>query len=187
MEIPEQDLMYVFAHFDSRKQGQISYEDFMLNVLGSLNYERKHIADQAWRKLDVGMSGRVQVDQFFCNPSKFSKLSNVKGMFKDLRNHPDVKSGRKYQEQVILDLNDLLEFHHNIIERAQSSFVSKNEFDNFLLYISANTEDDKYFEAIIQSIFKLETERNYQDSYAGQAGNFALNLPPKPNSWKKRI
>jgi len=102
------------------------------------------------------------------------QLSNIKGMFKDLRNHPDVKSGRKYQEQVISDLNDLLEFHHNIIERAQSSFVGKTEFENFLLYISANTEDDKHFEAIIQSIFKLETERNYQDSYAGQGGNFFL-------------
>lgn len=61
MEIPEQDLMYVFAHFDSRKQGQISYEDFMLNVLGSLNHDRKQIVDQAWRKLDVAMAGRVQV------------------------------------------------------------------------------------------------------------------------------
>ena len=36
-------------------------------------------------------------------------------MLRDLRNHPDVKSGRKTEDQVKTDYTELLDFHHEAI------------------------------------------------------------------------
>lgn len=50
----------------------------------------------------------------------------------------------------------------------RSPYVTREEFLDFLRYLSAPTTDDKFFELVIKNIFRIRDESNYSDFYAGQ-------------------
>jgi len=52
--------------------------------------------------------------------------------------------------------------------------VNRFLFDHFLSCLSASIEDDKYFEMIITSVFKIQYESKYYENYAG-AGKQGYN------------
>jgi len=52
----------------------------------------------------------------------------------------------------------------------KNPYVDREEFESFILCLSAAAEDDKYFELVILHTFKIRIETRYQDTVAGQAG-----------------
>lgn len=62
---------------------------------------RKRLVDQAFSKIDKDGNGWLDIE-------------DIKGVY-NARNHPDVKQGKKTEEEVLLEFIETFETHHNII------------------------------------------------------------------------
>jgi len=106
----------------------------------------------------------------------------LKNAFKDQRNHPDAKSGRKTDMQVTDEYTEAWDIYHNFIvkifylirnlflkTKPRKDYVTKQEFVNFLLYLNGAIEDDEYFRVTVQQTFKIRPESR-QNTWAGMTG-----------------
>ena len=114
----------LFEHFDRNKDGSINYDEFLLAIRvrilenrlilqGHMNHFRRNLVHQAFDILDADKSGELTI-------------SDLKGKY-DARNHPEVKAGKKTEDQVlteflktfesVYDLNvEILEDYFYVIE-----------------------------------------------------------------------
>lgn len=87
----------IFKLFDRDGSGQISYDEFLRAIRGEMNAFRKGLCMKAFRILDVDNSGAITMDEI---KSKYSaKL------------HPDVKAGKKTEDEVLGEFLDTFEDH----------------------------------------------------------------------------
>ena len=77
----------VFDFFDQEKNGQVSYDEFLVAVRGPLNERRKQFVYMAFEILDKNKSGVIEV-------------SDLIGVY-DGTKHPEVIAGKKTQEDVL--------------------------------------------------------------------------------------
>jgi hypothetical protein len=76
--------------------------------------------------------------------------------------HPDVKSGKKTEEQILLEFLETFETHHSLRNNgAPDHIVTKEEFEEYYNNISASVDDDKYFELMMNNAWKInEADRS---------------------------
>ena len=80
--------------------GTIDYEEFVRTVVGEMNDLRKNIVKKAFNKFDKNGNGVIEVDDLI-------DIYNA-------RMHPDVRSGKKTEEEVFGDFIDNFENHFAI-------------------------------------------------------------------------
>ena len=78
----------IFDHFDNDKSGSITFDEFLFTIRGELNERRTALVLQAFQILDADKSGVVEVN-------------DLRGKY-DASKHPDVKSGKKTTDEVLL-------------------------------------------------------------------------------------
>lgn len=66
-----------------------------------MNAFRKSLVAQAFTKLDKDRSGVVD-------------YHDIKGVY-NASNHPDVKIGKKTEEEILIEFLDTFELHHNLV------------------------------------------------------------------------
>jgi hypothetical protein len=98
------------------------------------------------------------------------KIAALKGTFKGLRNHPDVKSGRKTDMQVADEYNEAWDIFRTSVSQERTDYITRQEFDKFFLCLGATIEDDKVYEQTILQTFKIKPDPA-QKNWAGGAGN----------------
>ena len=88
MDIIDEDIQKVFNILDKAKKGIITFDEFLSGIKpsNSISNFRKTIVEQAFSKLDRNGLGTVA-------------LSDIKGLY-SAKFHPDVKKGKKSEEQV---------------------------------------------------------------------------------------
>lgn len=84
IDIPDEALHIVFNVFDSNHDGTIIYDEFLRAVRGEMNEFRRGLAIQAFKKIDVDSSSRLDIQ-------------DIKGVY-NASKHPDVLEGRKTEE-----------------------------------------------------------------------------------------
>ena len=98
------------------------------------------------------------MDLLFKKLDKFSigylEISDVKNGFYP-RFHPDVKSGKRNEEEILGEFLDTMEMHHQLFNKFPNSRVSKDEFIEYLRCISSTIEDDSNFEQYIVNAWKM--------------------------------
>ena len=76
------------------------------------------------------------------------------------QNHPDIRLGKKTEEEVLAEFIDTFEMHYGILVSretnpqhpgSKSRRVNMNEFLDYYDYVSALTSDDQYFYQLITS------------------------------------
>lgn len=77
----------LFDYFDVDSSGSISYDEFIRAVRGPMNMARKKMVAQAFKKLDKDGNGWIDIN-------------DVRGVYKADK-HPDVKSGKKTEDQIL--------------------------------------------------------------------------------------
>lgn len=77
----------VFDFFDQEKNGQISYDEFLVALRGPLNDRRKQFVYLAFEILDKDKSGIIET-------------KDLLGVY-DASKHPDVIAGKKTQEDIL--------------------------------------------------------------------------------------
>lgn len=98
--LQEQDIQAVFNTFDRDGNGSIDYDEFVRGVRGPMNQFRQNIVKAAFRKIDKDNSGILE-------------LNDIQGVYNASR-HPDVKSGKKTEDEVLGEFLETFEMHHSL-------------------------------------------------------------------------
>ena len=87
VELSDTEIQQVFSVFDRDGNGTIDYDEFVRGVRGPMNKFRQQIVKAAFNKIDKDGSGVLDVN-------------DIKGVYNASR-HPDVKSGKKSEDEIL--------------------------------------------------------------------------------------
>jgi Ca2+-binding EF-hand superfamily protein len=163
------DVETLFKMFDKSQDGLISYEEFMSTLSGSMNEFRMNVVMKAYENLE--------------SSGKEVTLNLLKSRF-SANKHPDVKNGKKTEEEVIKEFADTFEiFHSMYATNKEDEVVSEEEFMKYYNYISANIESDANFDIMMSNGWGLDYKSNLdKQPYAG-AANKIYSVSSK-SQWK---
>ena len=131
LTLSEIEVTQIVKHFDTNKDGQLSFDEFLRAIRGALNDRRLNMVHQAYRVLDKDGSGQVTIDDI--------------RMAYDVSFHPDFQSGRKTRDEVLADFMTVWETHK------RDQIVTIEEFEDYYKDISASVDSDDYFELMIRN------------------------------------
>ena len=138
----------LFEEFDTNKNGEINYEEFVAAFVGEMCERRKRLITILFESFDKNRKGFIDIDD----------LRNAYNP----KNHPDVISGKKTEDEVLAEFLDNLQYHFSLLKSDKEQENNKINIEEFLAFfnnISAGFEDDDYFENIIKAGFNLEDRR----------------------------
>ncbi|KAM3137798.1 hypothetical protein pb186bvf_010041 [Paramecium bursaria] len=150
IEVTDPEIDLVFSYFDRDNSGVIDLWGFMYVLRGEMNPFRIQLAEQVFEKFKQG---------------EFVLISNLRNNF-TVRNHPDLKSGKKQDDELVQDFFEPLLLLHNINGGFGHENISKDELIEFFSNFSAAIADDKYFEQILISLFRLDKDQT-KNHHAG--------------------
>ena len=131
LTLSEVEVTQIVKHFDTNKDGQLSFNEFLRAIRGDLNPRRQDMVHQAYAVLDKDGSGQVTIDDI--------RLAY------DVSFHPDFQSGRKSRDEVLADFMTVWETHK------RDHIVTIEEFEDYYKDISASIDSDDYFELMIRN------------------------------------
>lgn len=149
VNISQDECRKLFDLFDENDDGELHYDELMVNIRGQLSPFRKKLIKKAFDKLDADGNGQLEA-------------SDVKAFF-NAKNHPDVKSRKKTEDEVLDDFLQTFEVHRSL-SRADSNSkkgdgkVNLNEFMDYYSNVSASIDDDAYFELMITNAWNLNNK-----------------------------
>eukprot|EP01022_Parablepharisma_sp_SALTPOND_P007913 TRINITY_DN1341_c0_g1_i1.p1 TRINITY_DN1341_c0_g1~~TRINITY_DN1341_c0_g1_i1.p1 ORF type:complete len:726 (-),score=97.19 TRINITY_DN1341_c0_g1_i1:11973-14150(-) len=149
----ERDVDNLFKMFDKNMDGKISYSEFMDTMVGSMSEFRRNMVERAFDNLDVAGEGAVELESL-------KKAYNA-------RMHPDVKSGKKTEDEAANEFAITFDAHHNSYG-AEGNMVTRDEFVSYYTKISAAVETDSYFDVMMTDTWGLGLRSNIDKlPYAG--------------------
>lgn len=152
IDLTPNEIKVVFGTFDRDGQGSIDYEEFLRSIRGEMNERRKKIALKAFEKLDKDNSGIIDI-----NDIKY--LYNAK-------QHPEVRSGKKTEEDVFGEFLETFETHHNILKGNRDRRITQDEWIEYYNNVSMSIDNDEYFETMMVNAWKLNGNVQYAKGWA---------------------
>jgi Ca2+-binding EF-hand superfamily protein len=140
--VPPEDIDVIFNAFDLNRDGTIDYDEFVRIIKGDLTPNRLALVKKAYAKLDKDGSGVVDIN-------------DIKDVYNASR-HPDVISGKKTTDQILVEFLETFEMHHNVQngERADGQ-ITEDEFIEYYTNVSASLDNDEYFGIMMNSSWNL--------------------------------
>jgi Ca2+-binding EF-hand superfamily protein len=97
MGLNPKQVTQAFRIFDRDGSGEISYDEFLRTIRGEMNEFRAAIAKRAYAAMDTDGSGQVDINDI-------RQTYNAK-------QHPDVKAGKKTEDEILMEFLDTFEDH----------------------------------------------------------------------------
>jgi len=142
----KKDTDKLFAIFDRDRSGAIDYEEFLRGVRGEMNEFRKSLAMLAFNIMDADKSGIIDIDDI---RQKYNG-----------KMHPDVKSGKRTEDEILYEFIDTFEKHHSDnVEDERDGRVSKAEWCEYYNNVSMSIDLDEYFELMMTNAWNLKGDR----------------------------
>jgi hypothetical protein len=87
----------------------------------------------------------------------------------DASRHPDVRTGKKTEDEVHKEFLETFEMHHNVLHGYQSDGkVTTEEFVEYYTNISSSIDNDAYFDLMMTNAWNLDGKSNPDNlPYAG--------------------
>jgi Ca2+-binding EF-hand superfamily protein len=161
VDLSQNEIKVVFGAFDRDGQGSINYEEFLRCIRGEMNERRKRIALLAFDKLDRDNTGIIDIN-------------DIKYIY-NAKNHPEVRSGKKTEEDVFGEFLETFETHHNILKGTRDRRITKEEWCEYYNNVSMSIDSDEYFETMMNNAWKLNGTVTYQKGWAGEASDKQAN------------
>merc|ERR1740133_797425 len=123
-----------FTLFDRDGSGEISYEEFLRMVRGEMNPTRKKIAMQAFKIMDKDGSGLLDIN-------------DIRGTF-NATQHPDVKAGKRTEDEILGEFLDTFEDHYNDVKGnpdSRNGSINHTEWCEYYNNVSMSIDRDDYF------------------------------------------
>ena len=141
INLDENEINMIFAELDENKDGTLNYQEFIKGIIGDMNERRKKIVLQAFQSFDKNGNGIIELD-------------DIRDTY-NAKMHPDVKSGKKTEEEVYTEFMDTFRANHILKAGPRSKRVTYEEFLDYYNNISMTINDDDYFVFLIQNAWKL--------------------------------
>lgn len=126
----------------------------MRSVIGEMNPIRRDFVKKAFARLDKDGSGVVDI-------------RDIQGVY-SAKTHPDVKAGRKTEEEVLSEFLDTFELHYSLKHpQDKNRKITLDEFMEYYANISCSIDRDDYFELMVTSAWNLN-DKNYSKGWAGE-------------------
>lgn len=140
------------------KDGLINYDEFLRGIVGEMNQNRLKWVKLAFNKLDKNGNGVVDI-------------SDIKGVY-NASKHPEVKAGKKTEDEVLSEWLDQFEQHHALMKGDNKSRDRSVTFEEFVEYynnISCSCPNDEYFELLMINAWQLDGHTNFKKrGYRGE-------------------
>jgi Ca2+-binding EF-hand superfamily protein len=150
VDIDPQDVKGLFKSLDIDGSGEINFDEFVRVVVGDMNQFRKSLVERAYRTLDINQDGQIDLDEF---KNRYNAAM-----------HPDVRSGKRTEDEVIIEFMETFEKHHAMMAEGKGGrgdgLVTLEEFQEYYNNISCNIENDSYFDLMISNAWNLEGGSN---------------------------
>ena len=101
IEVETKDLATLFKCFDYTGDGEIEFNEFLRVLVGPMNKFRTNLALKAFKQLDRTGDGIVDLD-------------DIRGTY-NASHHPDVRSGKRTENEVLTEFLETFETHYNTI------------------------------------------------------------------------
>jgi hypothetical protein len=144
--ISDLDCKYIFKKFSSKtNENYLDFLSFIRNFKKELNENKLSSVEQVFSFIDI-------------NEKDLVPLNVIKKKFKAGK-HPDVYSGKRNEEEIILEFLDCFNINYEILNLDSKSQTSNNGqnlidfeiFANFYEYVSFIYPNDKEFDAVVSS------------------------------------
>jgi len=145
----------IFGVFDRDGSGTIDYDEFLRGVRGGMNEFRQNLAMQAFKIMDKDGSGQLDIDDI-------RQRYNAK-------HHPDVKAGKKTEDEILYEFLDTFETHHSSVATdARDGKVTKTEWIEYYNNVSMSVDRDDYFELMMNNTWNLKGDRVTKKGWGGE-------------------
>jgi len=105
----------VFTLFDIDNSGSIDFDELIRGVRGPMNAKRLNITRRAFQKFDKDGSGEIDIN-------------DLRGVY-NASNHPDVKAGKKTEDEVLGEFLETFEMHHaSKMKHERDQIITYEEF-----------------------------------------------------------
>lgn len=150
VEVPQESLDILFTAFDINRDGTISYDEFIRIVRGDLTAPRLALVKKAYKIIDKDGNGQLDIN-------------DIKGVY-NASKHPDVISGKKTEDKVLLEFLETFEAHHNIqANESADGVVTLDEWVEYYTSISSSIDNDEYFALMMNNAWNLNGDSaNYK-------------------------
>ena len=95
VDMDPQDVDNLFKAFDLNGNGDIDYDEFIRVVVGPMNQFRTNLCKKAFQKIDYNQDGYLDIN-------------DIKGKY-DASKHPDVRSGKKTEDEILKEFLETFE------------------------------------------------------------------------------
>lgn len=145
----------LFKVFDRSGDGAIDYDEFLRGVRGAMNDFRKGLAMKAFKIMDKDGSGQLEIDDI-------RQRYNAKM-------HPDVKAGKKTEDEILYEFIDTFEQHHSdVAGDARDGTVTGGEWIEYYNNVSMSVDRDDYFELMMNNAWNLKGDRVTKKAWGGE-------------------
>jgi Ca2+-binding EF-hand superfamily protein len=119
-----------------------------------MNPLRKALVKKAFQKLDKNQNGVIELD-------------DIKTCY-NAKSHPDVRSRKKTEDEVLGEFLDTFELHHSIKNPdSRDRSITLDEFIEYYNNVSCSVDNDQYFELMITNAWNLDN-KSYGKAWAGE-------------------
>lgn len=119
-----------------------------------MNETRKELVKSAFTKFDKDGNGRININ-------------DIKGTY-NASQHPDVKAGKKTEDEVLQEFLDTFDMHYRIRHKNPADHtITWEEFVEYYNNISCSIDNEEYFELMINNSWNLKN-RNYSRGWGGK-------------------
>ena len=147
----------VFELFDRDGSGEISYDEFLRSIRGAMNQTRVNICKKAYSIMDTDRSGQVDINDI-------RQTYNAK-------QHPDVKSGKKQEDEILAEFLDTFEDHFCDMkgqEDSRDGIITMQEWLEYYNNVSMSIDNDEYFALMMNNTWNLDGKRVTKKGWGGE-------------------
>jgi len=167
----DQQVGVAFNIFDRDGQGEISYEEFLRTIVGEMNQRRVVVCKKAYKIMDKDGSGMLD-------------LNDIRQTY-NAKQHPDVKSGKKTEDEILGEFLDTFEDHFCDMKGqadARDGKVNMNEWLEYYNNVSMSIDNDEYFDLMMNNAWNLDGKRVTKKGWGGEVWDSSIFMNDKKSN-----
>ena len=155
-DLNDNEIQMAFVSFDRDNTGEIDYDEFLRTIRGEMNDFRKNLVNDVFNKLDINGNGEISFDEI---QSKYNA-----------RNHPDVLSGKKTEEEVLKEfMNTFQDTYNYLCGTETDNIITLEEFMEYYENVSMTIDNDEYFELMLNNGWGLnQNQKQYNKGWSNK-------------------